>query len=473
MVGHAAADFVVWRDPAEAWAENWTFVVLQATVILLALAALVHAVRAGSGAVLLWVAAVGHGLFVEGFCYWLPELDNFHHGRALFAIFGGRMPFYIVVLYPAFYYTAAQVASTLLAGICPGRFRGLAELGRQVRGAASSSFAAELLATAALTGLLTALFDIPYDIMGPKMLHWEWHPNDPNVFERVGPFVPTTSFVFHITFAGSWLLAGVASHRLLASGGSLPGLLVALVPASLLPFPLGVLQIQGLYVVPHDLHCVPTAACLFAAVVVYLAIIAAATPSAPSLPAAPSPPPRAAVSPALVFVFASALALIFPAFAATASPEDLFDTGVHLPVATTEAACAETTSLLSLGGKALKSSFACAAGEPDPATGARAVSAGSRAAFPLLATVDDASTCAMQAQPLPYRAVVAPGAADANGVAASFKMLGTAFGAEGAASTRAAMTMATGTAALVALTLITTAWRMAEPPALGPKRKSE
>lgn len=30
-------------------------------------------------------------------------------------------------------------------------------------------------------GLMTVLVDMPYDIIGPKFVHWIWHDTDPNI----------------------------------------------------------------------------------------------------------------------------------------------------------------------------------------------------------------------------------------------------------------------------------------------------
>lgn len=32
-------------------------------------------------------------------------------------------------------------------------------------------------------GLMTVLIDMPYDIIGPKYVHWIWHDTDPNICE--------------------------------------------------------------------------------------------------------------------------------------------------------------------------------------------------------------------------------------------------------------------------------------------------
>lgn len=462
----ASSAFLVWRDPVEAWDENWTFVVLQLAVFALAIAALVHAAQVGRAGVLLWLAAVGHGLFVEGFCYALPELDNFHHGRALVAIFGGRMPGYVVVLYPAFYYAAAQLASMLLGGL-GSQFSGLRALGRRRREAGTEGIVdAELVATAALTGLLTALVDVPYDAMGPKLLHWSWHPDDPNVFERTGPFVPTTSFIFHITFAASWLLVGTAASRVarLPCCGKL-GWIPALLVASILPFPLGVIQIQLFYVVPHDLACVPTATCLAAAVGAYLVVIALCASWLRSGVTRRVDPSTRRVSALPVLALLSVFSCCFVLFAATADPTALSDTGVHLPVAVSEEACARTETMLSLGGVATKSVFLCA--QPDHASDSAplALRPGDRSPFPLVGHSLPAEHCVMPTVPHPFRVASSAAEADA-GVLRQWTMVGTAWGTEGAASTRAAMLMVVGWPVALMLTAVLAAWSLDHSPSL-------
>ncbi len=462
----ASSTFLVWRDPVEAWEENWTFVVLQLAMFALATATLVHAIRVGRAGLLLWLAAVGHGLFVEGFCYALPELDNFHHGRALVAIFGGRMPGYVVVLYPAFYYSAAQLASMLLGGL-GSQFSGLRALGRRRREASSEGVVdVELVATAALTGLLTALVDVPYDAMGPKLLHWSWHPDDPNVFERTGPFIPTTSFIFHITFAASWLLVGAAASRVarMPCCGKL-GWIPALLVASLLPFPLGVMQIQLFYVVPHDLACVPTATCLAAAVGAYLVVIVLCAWWLRGGVTRRVDPSIRRVSALPVLALLSVFSCCFVAFAALADPAGLSDTGVHLPVAVSEEACSRTETMLSLGGVATKSMHLCSLPDRASSGGPLPLRPGDRSSFPLVGHTLPAAHCAMPEVPHPFR--VANSASEAQaGVIRKWTMIGTEWGAEGPASTRAAMLMVVCWPVALMLTTVLAAWSLDRSPSL-------
>lgn len=65
-------------------------------------------------------------------------------------------------------------------------------------------------------GLVVVLIDIPFDIMGIKLLWWTWHDTDPNVFDRMF-WVPWTSYYFHATFASSFNFLFYGSRRLLTA----------------------------------------------------------------------------------------------------------------------------------------------------------------------------------------------------------------------------------------------------------------
>lgn len=54
-------------------------------------------------------------------------------------------------------------------------------------------------------GLGAVLLDIPFDIMGVKLLWWTWHDDDPNIFDR-HYWVPWTSYYFHAAFSSSLVL---------------------------------------------------------------------------------------------------------------------------------------------------------------------------------------------------------------------------------------------------------------------------
>ena len=55
----------------------------------------------------------------------------------------------------------------------------------------------QLLTLLLVAALLVVLMDIPYDIMGIKMLWWTWHDTDANIYDR-NYYVPWTSYYFQI-----------------------------------------------------------------------------------------------------------------------------------------------------------------------------------------------------------------------------------------------------------------------------------
>ena len=64
-------------------------------------------------------------------------------------------------------------------------------------------------------GLAVVLIDIPFDIMGIKLLWWTWHDTDPNLFDRMY-WVPWNSYYFHATFAFSFCFIFHNSRALLS-----------------------------------------------------------------------------------------------------------------------------------------------------------------------------------------------------------------------------------------------------------------
>ena len=67
-----------------------------------------------------------------------------------------------------------------------------------------------------LVGLLAVLLDLPFDIMGVKLLWWTWHDTDPNIFDR-SFHVPWTSYYFHASFAASLCFLFQSSRAAISS----------------------------------------------------------------------------------------------------------------------------------------------------------------------------------------------------------------------------------------------------------------
>ena len=67
-----------------------------------------------------------------------------------------------------------------------------------------------------LVGALVVVFDLPYDIMGIKMLWWTWHDTDVNIYDR-HYYVPWTSYYFHSAFVAGMMFVFFGLRKLLIS----------------------------------------------------------------------------------------------------------------------------------------------------------------------------------------------------------------------------------------------------------------
>lgn len=166
-------------------AMNPTFFTNEMEFYVLALLTFMHAYRHGGRYLWLWWTTIAHGLTTECVSYWTEPIDNFWHAQSTFMWFGQREPFHIMCLYPGFVYTASVAVHRL----------GITEL-----------------SGACAVGLFVVLFDLPYDIVGVKLLWWTWHDTDANIRDR-HYWVPWTSYYFHMTFACAFDLIYQRSRR--------------------------------------------------------------------------------------------------------------------------------------------------------------------------------------------------------------------------------------------------------------------
>lgn len=164
-------------SPLEQWAQMPSFLVGEVLFIALALALLVHAVRAGRLHQLFWLGALVAGTANDLIFMALPLVDNFWHGQATIML-SPRLPLYIPCVYVSFMYLPAIAVRRL----------------KLPMGSA-----------AALTGLVALLFYAPFDITGAKHLWWTWHDTDLPVAERILG-APASSSLWVLTFAGSYSL---------------------------------------------------------------------------------------------------------------------------------------------------------------------------------------------------------------------------------------------------------------------------
>lgn len=245
--------FVTFRDPREIWDLHPTLLINEVTVYLVAAASAVHAIRKGGRWPYMWVGIILHGLMVESISYLLPDIDNFWHAQSSTMLLGQRLPMHVIVLYPMMIYHAYVAVNHM----------GL-------------PWWAEPFAVA----LGNLLIDIPFDIMGIKMLWWTWHDTDPNIFDR-HYWVPWTSYIFHMTFsfsftmltnASRWLLTG-SSSRDKVGGSFIAEVLTVLIPG-FLSFPVAVAtQFTLIYHVLHDSLEIHTENLVFTLIAIYVFMV--------------------------------------------------------------------------------------------------------------------------------------------------------------------------------------------------------
>eukprot|EP00731_Ephydatia_muelleri_P004982 Em0002g1158a len=249
---------ISFRSPLEIWAENPTFLLVEVTFLVWVTLTMKHALRSGGRFSQLWCAALLHGLVIELLSYTLPDVDNFWHFQGTAVLFNTRLPLYITFLYPCFYYTAYVAVSRLKLSV--------------------------LLEPFALA-ICVVLLDVPYDILGVKLLWWTWHDTDPNLYDRTY-YVPWTSYMFHLTFASTFLLILNTSRVLLScgdssgekgeggtSGGGCASF-VGVVLAGCLSMPLAVLgQMLPAYNFPHDVYGIHTEVLLWTLLGTYVVLV--------------------------------------------------------------------------------------------------------------------------------------------------------------------------------------------------------
>ena len=134
-----------------------------------------------------WVAVVSYGVAMEIVSY--ETVDSFTHGPFTVMLYHGRLPLYVVAVYPTLLYT----------GISAVRALGL------------SRWAEPLVC-----GLAIVLLDVPFDVLGPDAGWWTWSATDVNIRARCEG-VPLTSYYWHIAFGACLALLTRSADRWLAT----------------------------------------------------------------------------------------------------------------------------------------------------------------------------------------------------------------------------------------------------------------
>jgi hypothetical protein len=202
------------RSPFDIWDKEPTFLICELLYYIVAVLTFMHAKRHGRRYMWLWWATIAHGLMTECVSYWEPDIDNFWHAQvtcvrtslcqrlppappppapappspalqSMLMLFGWREPFHIVLLYPDFIYIATVTVARL-------------NLEEHIQ-----PFAA---------ALCVLMLDLPYDIMGIRLLWWTWHDTDSNIYDRHYQ-VPWCSYIFHLTFASAFGFILIKARR--------------------------------------------------------------------------------------------------------------------------------------------------------------------------------------------------------------------------------------------------------------------
>lgn len=320
----------------EIWEENPTFLLCTTVFQVIALLSLIHAIRSGPRALLLWISGLGHGLVTESLCYFLPDIDNFWHQQSMVMFLNRRLPLYIALFYPSVLYTANTAVDRL----------GLA-------------FVAQPFAAA----LADLIIDFPFDIMGVKLLWWTWHDTDPNVFDR-SYSVPWTSYIFHMTFTSSFSFLFNISWKYVVGDQRLTLIqktirfLCCFVLVSLLSMPLGVIQFIPMYHGLHDVYNIHTEVITFIYLFIYVFIVWSC--STKEKCAKLKEFPRIDLISAIIFIhFMFYILLVL----FVAHPEDLQSTGMHELIGN----CSSVSSVMTVIGMVLKKKkFLCPSDYNEP-----------------------------------------------------------------------------------------------------------
>ncbi|MBP1818636.1 hypothetical protein [Mycobacterium sp. OAE908] len=169
--------------------ENWTLPVLEVTVIVGAVLALVYAImrlrRHGDGTnLVLWFGAIAYLLIIEPPLYFPAAFGIAEHVDTMFAhnvftvdFLWGRLPLYIVAIYPMMATVAFEIVRTLGVFRRYGAFVG-----------------------ALCVGFVHHAFYEIFDHLGPQLRWWEWSVNNP-MNQPMFDSVPMGSVV---VFAALW-----------------------------------------------------------------------------------------------------------------------------------------------------------------------------------------------------------------------------------------------------------------------------
>uniref|UniRef100_A0A182IUM2 DUF7802 domain-containing protein n=1 Tax=Anopheles atroparvus TaxID=41427 RepID=A0A182IUM2_ANOAO len=221
-------DFPQWtinfHDPVELFRRQPSYTVSQVYCIIGALVCLAHALYRGGRWPFLWLASTISGIVIEGCVYFSPNGETIWFSPTATDLFGQRIPAFVFSLYPFFYYQAFWAVSKL-----------------RLKCRWSEHIA---------VGMLVVLFDLPFDMVSVKFLHWTLHDTEELFAERIysAPWslllffaVCTFSFSYLFHNLSKWFggRSAARASEPFAVRGTIPLELAASVGAAILSVPLG------------------------------------------------------------------------------------------------------------------------------------------------------------------------------------------------------------------------------------------
>jgi hypothetical protein len=159
--------------------KDWSFLAIEAILVLGAVCAVIHALRhrrehGHSSALLTLLGCFTYGLLIDITSYYTVE--NFWHGEFSVMLVYNRLPLYIALFYPAFIYHACMTIRRY-----------------------EFSPAVEAISVGFYGGLTYLIFDN----LGPMLNWWIWDRADPTTWPYLNA-VPITSYFWFFSFTGTF-----------------------------------------------------------------------------------------------------------------------------------------------------------------------------------------------------------------------------------------------------------------------------
>ncbi len=183
--------------------KDWSFLAIEAILVIGAACAVVHALRhrrehGSPSALLTLLSCFTYGLLIDIASYYTVE--NFWHGEFSVMFLYNRLPLYIALFYPAFIYHACMTMRRY-----------------------DFSPAVEALSVGFYGGLTYLIFDN----LGPMLNWWIWDRSDPTTWPYLNA-VPITSYFWFFAFTGAfawvsriicWDWVGAGKRRAVVAAG--------------------------------------------------------------------------------------------------------------------------------------------------------------------------------------------------------------------------------------------------------------